>query len=477
MAKEGEAVHERGGGQPNVAQTPANADGRVVVGAGAPEEPVDESTVFNQEVADLEREMGELANNPDRSAYWDAATRREMVRFLQWASQTDSTVFFLGNTASPFTDRLSESLDSDTPVATNAAQYNEIREGLERIRNTSDNSLADNLLNAPIPGWNQLGKLARRLAIKRAILARLRRKAQERVLRRRRRRRDRRDCRLAGNPAFMPSGIPVHYDPDVSIPTLLKIAVTSTYYGNVDTVGPLGRGWLSDLDATIRRNEEGGFTFLDEDGFSTVFTAPTPIPDGWEEGDTIRNSSLMQGDRRALIFREDAMTTHFDKCKDGLWRITRIEDRRGNTLRFGRDTTGNLLSVETPDGLKLHFSYSANLRTQVISKGSMEAARPSCAIDRTAASKWCSPNAPSGNAMNLLMTSKDVCRRSSATAGFTRNSSMMARDGEQGPGAIRANPRCSNMTRKIKSRHINRVPTPGAPSSSVTTIMETSRGK
>ncbi|MBB4481150.1 RHS repeat-associated core domain-containing protein [Rhizobium etli] len=372
MGERDEDVRQRNGGQPNVAQTPANADGRVVVGAGAPEEPVDEATAFDQEIAHLEEEMNELADEPDKSAYWVAATRREMVRFLGWASQTESTVFFLGNTASPITDKISEALESDAPVATSATQYNEIREGLERIRNTAENNIADDLLNAPIPGWNQLGKLARRLAIRRArkaIQARLRRKVQERILRRRRRQRDRRDCRGAGNPAFMPTGIPVHYDPEFSLPGLIKIIVNSTYYGDVEATGPLGRGRLSDIDATIRRNDSGGFTFLDEDGFAIEFAAPTPIPDGWVDGDTVRNVQLMQGSRRALIFREEALTTYFDKGKDGIWRISRLEDRRGNKLVFERDAQANLLSIAAPEGLKLQFSYSGTLREMVELEG------------------------------------------------------------------------------------------------------------
>ena len=372
MGELDEDVHQRNGGQPNVAQTPANADGRVAVGAGAPEEPIDEATAFDQEIAHLEEEMNELADEPDKSAYWDVASRREMVRFLQWASQTESTVFFLGNTASPITDHISDSLDSDTPVASNAAQYNEIRESLEQIRNTSDHNIADDLLNAPIPGWGQAGRLARRLAIRRArraIQARLRRKVQERILRRRRRRRDRRDCRGAGNPAFMPTGIPVHYDPEFSLPGLIRIVVNSTYYGDVETAGPLGHGRLSDIDATIRRNESGGFTYLDEDGFAIEFPAPTPIPEGWVDGDTVRNTQLMQGHRRALIFREETLTTHFDKCKDGVWRISRIEDRRGNTAVFERDAEANLLSIAMPEGLRLHFSYSGTLRDKVELEG------------------------------------------------------------------------------------------------------------
>ncbi|WP_105386324.1 RHS repeat-associated core domain-containing protein [Neorhizobium alkalisoli] len=372
MAEEGEAVHERGGGQPNVAQTPANADGRVVVGAGAPEQDADGSSLFDEELAELDQDINEFADLEDKSLYWDAVSRREMVRFLKFASETDSDVFLLSNSTSSITDKFSAALESDQPVAVNAAQYADLKGAIDQLKNTIENNIADKLLDLPL-GIGSLGKYVLRRLVgqgaKRAARARLRRMAQERILRRRRRRRERRDCRLAGNPAFMPTGIPVHYDPDFFVPGLLRLAVTSTYYGNVETSGPLGRGRLSDIDATIIRNDKGGFTFLDEDGFGIDFAAPTPIPEGWEEGDTTRNTQLMQGHRRALIFREDALTTCFEKGPDAIWRISKIEDRSGNTLFFDRDAEGSLLTVTTPEGLKLRFTYSAGLRQTVELEG------------------------------------------------------------------------------------------------------------
>lgn len=383
MAEEGEAVHERGGGQPNVARTPANADGRVVVGSGAPQQDAEalrrqmieerrqELRELDQELSALNRELGGNRPTPDQLDYGnhlqaDAYIAATELNALENHSYAESFEDFIESSG-----RMHGSLDEMS--------------GAERLylaRNQSPRFLAaasgwDILEVGPQdmfggPGrWagRNLRRLFGRWRRPRGRLGGNRARSQERIRGRRRRRRERRECRLAGNPAFMPTGIPVHYDPDFSVPCLLKIAITSTWYGDVEDTGPLGRGRLSDIDATIKRNDAGGFTFLDEDGFAINFTAPTPIPDGWEEGDTIRNTALMQGHRRTLIFREDALTSHFDKCRDGIWRISRIEDRRGNALQFDRDAAGNLLSIRTPEGLTLHFTYSAALRTGVELEG------------------------------------------------------------------------------------------------------------
>ncbi|MGL5009381.1 MAG: RHS repeat-associated core domain-containing protein [Paracoccaceae bacterium] len=168
----------------------------------------------------------------------------------------------------------------------------------------------------------------------------------------------------------MPTGIPVHYDPEFALDGLIPITITSSWYGNIVESGPLGRGRVAEVDATIRRKDDGGFTYTDEDGFAINFPAPTPIPDGWVDGDTTRNTRLMQGPRRSLLFRENGITQTFAKGDDGIWRVTRMEDRRGNALTYDRGEGGRLDRIGTPEGLSLHFTYNAyGLRTEVALEG------------------------------------------------------------------------------------------------------------
>lgn len=371
-----EEVHQRNGGQPHVAQTPANADGRVVVGSGAPQQDAEalrqqmiddrkqELREIDEELSALNREVGSNRPNAEQIEYGtnlqaDAYIAATELNALENHSYAESFEDFIETNGS-----MQGSLDNMTGP-----------QRLHMARGQSDDFLArasgwdiievgpQDLLGGP-GGW--LGRRGRKLFGRwrrpRGRLGGNRTRAQERVRGRRRKRRERKECRLAGNPAFMPTGIPVHYDPDFSIPGLLKLAITSTWYGDVEASGPLGRGRLSDIDATISRNEAKGFTLLDEDGFAVNFKAPTPIPDGWEEGDTVRNTSLMQGHGRALILKEDALETHFAKGRDGIWRIGQIKDRRGNALQFARDAAENLLSITTPEGLKILFSYEGSLR-------------------------------------------------------------------------------------------------------------------
>lgn len=59
-----EEVHQRNGGQPHVAQTPANADGRVVVGSGAPQQ--DAEALRQQMIDDRKQELREIDEEPER---------------------------------------------------------------------------------------------------------------------------------------------------------------------------------------------------------------------------------------------------------------------------------------------------------------------------------------------------------------------------------------------------------------------------
>lgn len=383
MGERGEDVHQRDGGQPYQAQNPANADGRVAVGAGAPqqdtealrqqmiEERKQELREIDQELKSLNDEVGSDRPDADQLDYGnhlqaDAYIAATELNALENHSYAESFEDFIETNGS-----MTGSLDAMSGA-----------ERLHLARGQSDDFLArasgwDILEVGPADMLGGMGRLGSR-AWRRMFGRRKRpsgrlggssRRTQERVRGRRKRRRDRRDCKLVGNPAFMPTGIPVHDDPDFEISGLISISLSSSYYGDVNAAGPLGQNRLSDIDATITRNDRGGFTFLDEDGFKVNFIAPTPIPDGWEDGDTLRNIQLMQGPSRSLVLRENNITTHFDKCSDGIWRISRIEDRRGNALAFSRDTQARLILISMPEGLKLHFSYEAGLRTKVELEG------------------------------------------------------------------------------------------------------------
>lgn len=91
-----EEVHQRNGGQPHVAQTPANADGRVVVGSGAPQQDAEalrqqmiddrkqELREIDEELSALNREVGSNRPNEEQIEYGtnlqaDDGTRREAL--------------------------------------------------------------------------------------------------------------------------------------------------------------------------------------------------------------------------------------------------------------------------------------------------------------------------------------------------------------------------------------------------------------
>ena len=356
IKKERSVETTTGSGGTDTATTTGNADGRAAMGAGAQEEEADAKTLFDQEIRELEEEVRELEEtDPGGEDYWGARADLDYAREMR--SALDSNPYWVDHLSNPQTvDRL-----FGNGITTEEA-YQRASLGM---RFSASGMAVPTELPIPTSLLKGLAKGGVKWAAKRLGRAGRARRGTERIRGNRKRRKDRKDCKRRGNPVFMPTGIPQHVDPGFNLPGLIELELGGVFYGDIQTVGPLGRGRMSILDATIERNEDGGFTFLDDDGFAINFPAPTPIPEGWVEGDTIRPTYLMQGRDRTLIFREDSVRTTFAKGRDAVWRIERIEDRNGNAVRFERDGDGELLAITTPEQSRLMFTNANGLRTQI----------------------------------------------------------------------------------------------------------------
>ena len=374
----------RSGGQPDTSIQPANASGRVQTGAGAQEE--DPEEIKRQTIAELDREIADADAERQQMIEEYNRTQDPLLRqdIEDAAADIQAAVYeraalqdydFLGS----IDDFIDSQPRSTIPMAqqTGAQRLQSLRVFGPRYMAAASGldvleiGPADALGGGAIKGIKLTSRILRRLGGRVAgRLGRLRRRVQERIRGRRQRRRNRRECRTTRNPTFIATGVPVHTDPTFSLAGLLPIELGAVWYGNIADAGPLGPGRMTAFDATIRRNDAGGFVFLDDDGFPITFPAPTPIPEGWVEGDTVRAAWLMQAERRRLVFREHGLFQTFAKYPDGVWRIIRIADRYDNALILTRNSVGMLQKIETPEGLVLHFDYDAQgLRREVRLEG------------------------------------------------------------------------------------------------------------
>mgnify|MGYP000980348469 CR=1 FL=1 len=398
----------RSGGQPDTSIQPANASGRVQTGAGAQEWVLadwldawkqyedgrqEEKEALDDEKAELERELSRETDPLAREELQQQIREVEIERSVVDAEYDLATNPFDSGTGhfepasyvdwaqagglDPYDPQTAALYNGHMPRASNRQFNNDLKAAIESEHWFYFKVIRPIDILASIPinpaalikgGVKKAITRGARSLRKATRLAKPRR--QERIRGRRNNRKRRRDCKTTRNPAFVVTGIPVHTDPTFGLAGLLPVELGAVWYGNIADVGPLGRGRMTAFDATIRRNEAGGFVFLDDDGFPITFPAPTPIPEGWVEGDTVRAAWLMQAERRQLVFREHGLFQTFAKCPDGVWRITRIADRYDNALILTRDSVGILQRIEGPEGLVLHFDHDTQgLRREVRLEG------------------------------------------------------------------------------------------------------------
>ncbi|QBF32698.1 RHS repeat-associated core domain-containing protein [Thalassococcus sp. S3] len=393
-----EDVTVRDGGTPD-SEHDANATGRTATGAGGPETLADWITAFDDyqerwedEKEALEDEVAEL--EAELAAETDPVMR-DLIQSDLNAARIDLSVIDAeyGGAFNPYESGTGqwevrdfrEWADQMQMDPTNPAHaeifnqqmgvYTEFNENLvEQVEN--DHWFYYNILGPAdwILQWDPRRVVIRRVVreiAERGARAGLRRGARgltrgnrtARVNSRRSRRNERRNCRRGSNPFMLPTGVGNHEDPHFVIPGLIELSLQSVYWSDIDHVSSHGSNRIAPYDAEIRRNRTGGFDLLDDDGYRVSFPAPTPIPDGWVEGNTVRPLKLMQVRARALLLRDGPHFHHFDKGSDGVWRISRIYDGNDNTLHLHRDAAGQLDRIDMPERLSVAFTYEDGLRT------------------------------------------------------------------------------------------------------------------
>jgi hypothetical protein len=254
---------DRDGGQPDTSIHPGNADGRVTVGAGeqtwvladwidAWEQYKDgrqaEKDALDEEKAELERALRNETDPEMRAELEQQIREVEIERSVVDAEYDLATNAFESGTGhfepadyhawaeagglDPYDPATASLYNNHMPREANLNFNNELNSAIESEHWFYFNVLKpiDVLSSIPInPAAlikGGLRKLIRGGAKKLRKVTRLARpRRQERVLRRRQNRKRRRECKTKGNPAFVPTGIPVHKDPEFRLDGLIPVTV------------------------------------------------------------------------------------------------------------------------------------------------------------------------------------------------------------------------------------------------------------
>ncbi|MGV9250464.1 RHS repeat-associated core domain-containing protein [Streptomyces sp. NPDC003697] len=154
---------------------------------------------------------------------------------------------------------------------------------------------------------------------------------------------------LCGDPIDMSSGQMVLAQTDADLPGILPLILRRTHLSGYDAGRFFGPSWASTLDERLEENHElGGIWWYREDGSVLVYPRRPDLPgDRVEpaEGIPLPLTYVTCGTTYVLTVQDHytGLTRHFEPSftGDGLWWLSSVEDRHGNTItveRTGNDT-------------------------------------------------------------------------------------------------------------------------------------------
>lgn len=389
------SLTERTGGTPNASVSTTNAtSAEVHIDASAAEKLLEDLIrEKEEELEELKREQEELkeeydaATDPDHKAQILEDNKHLTADALIAKAELDALKTY-GAPGSSFSDFISSHSrtgnlgglpfeDASADYRLDAAyrlapEYVASQSGwLDLLQVGPEDMIPAGKLDDALKGVGRLLQKLLRRGGKKALRAfqksarRMRSQRSDRTKRRRERRKRRRECYKKGGgrtpkPVMLPYGTKFHEDARFEIPGLLPLVIGSSWYGGVDRRGVYGNRRLSDIDAVILRLPDRRLQYLDDaNGDPVHFNPPTPNPDNWEECDSVRNLKLLAGENRTFILKDGSEFRHFRKFPDGVWRMSKVQDRNGNAILHDRHEDGRLLGLTTPEGLAVHFRYNA----------------------------------------------------------------------------------------------------------------------
>ncbi|MFF9309436.1 RHS repeat-associated core domain-containing protein [Streptomyces sp. NPDC014748] len=164
-----------------------------------------------------------------------------------------------------------------------------------------------------------------------------------------------------GDPIDMASGQMVMSQTDVDLPGTLPLTVRRTHltgYGHGMCFGP---SWASTLDERLERDaESGGVWWRREDGSSLYYPrTPDIVGDRVDPvaGERLTLTYRSEGARYVLVVQDThtGLTRYFEPAEaaEGVWWLTRVEDRNHHRITLERGPDDTLLEVVHSGGYRL----------------------------------------------------------------------------------------------------------------------------
>ncbi|MBT2423414.1 hypothetical protein J7F01_16850 [Streptomyces sp. ISL-22] len=166
---------------------------------------------------------------------------------------------------------------------------------------------------------------------------------------------------LGGDPIDMATGEMFLAQDDVELPGILALTVTRTHLSSYGHGRFFGRRWASTFDERLERGD-GGIWWHRTDGSSLMFPRePDMLGDQVFplEGARIPLTCIQEGNSYALVVIEPrtGLTRLFDPAvsADGLWWLSDVSDRNGNSYSIERHDDGTPHSILHSGGYHLEI--------------------------------------------------------------------------------------------------------------------------
>lgn len=173
---------------------------------------------------------------------------------------------------------------------------------------------------------------------------------------------------LLGHPVDVTSGrklLLAHDEVDFSLPAHVPLECRRYYASDLDHVGALGPGWVLPWD--LRMEARGDrMHYFDLQGREMVFPRVDPGHAIFSEAEQRTLSCTRDG--RHVLHTIDGTYYDFGPLPgDGVARLRRMEDQRGQWHDFERDGDGRLTAIRTSSGqhLRLHYAQPFGRLTEI----------------------------------------------------------------------------------------------------------------
>ncbi|KPC78362.1 DUF6531 domain-containing protein [Streptomyces sp. NRRL S-4] len=172
-----------------------------------------------------------------------------------------------------------------------------------------------------------------------------------------------------GDPVDMASGQMILAQTDVRLPGSLPLTLRRTHLSGYEAGASFGSSWASTIDERLEEDaQSGGVSWYREDGSVLVYPRlPDIVGDRVQpaEGMLLPLTYMSRDGAYALTVQDPCtgLIRHFETAplRSGVWWLTEIEDRNGNTLTIERSEAGTAAEVIHSGGYRVQVESDPEL--------------------------------------------------------------------------------------------------------------------